>query len=143
MNDGEVEGGGARVSEEDKENHAGGGRGGSHLSLATPSRASNEDEFVLRRGLIVRSQWSTISGLCPDFALSNRNYIEQCPSPELSCDRDRGTCRLRSRDRSRTRQRDDVERVTKREAEKREEKRNARERMSKRNQDRHGQRTVH
>lgn len=24
------------------------------------SRASNEDEFVLRRGLIVRSQWSTV-----------------------------------------------------------------------------------
>lgn len=36
MNDGEVEGGGARVSEEAKENRAGGGRGGSHLSFATP-----------------------------------------------------------------------------------------------------------
>jgi len=36
MNDEEVEGGGARVSEEDKEIRAGGGCGRSHLSLATP-----------------------------------------------------------------------------------------------------------
>ena len=40
------------------------------------SRASNEDEFVLRRGLIVRSQWSTISGLCTGLK-HIRTYAER------------------------------------------------------------------
>lgn len=52
MNDGEVEGGGAKVSEEDKENRAGGGRGGSHLSLATPVCCTLREyrAFSMQRG---------------------------------------------------------------------------------------------
>ncbi|KYN00973.1 hypothetical protein ALC62_08199 [Cyphomyrmex costatus] len=44
--------------------------------MSKRSRASNEDEFVLRRGLIVRSQWSTISGLCTGLK-HIRTYAER------------------------------------------------------------------
>lgn len=40
------------------------------------SRASNEDEFVLRRGLIVRSQWSTVCRLCTGLK-HIRTYAER------------------------------------------------------------------
>jgi len=45
------------------------------------SRASNEDEFVLRRGLIVHSQWSTISGLCTGLK-HIRTYAERGKNEE-------------------------------------------------------------
>jgi len=60
MNDGEVEGDGARVSEEDKENRAEGGgrgggrRGGSHLSLATPACCEGKASSMQRGAMFHR-----------------------------------------------------------------------------------------
>ncbi|KYM78997.1 hypothetical protein ALC53_10551 [Atta colombica] len=60
-------------------------RGGGNIPRATSSesgsRASNEDEFVLRRGLIVHSQWSTISGLCTGLK-HIRTYADQAKNEE-------------------------------------------------------------
>ncbi|KYQ54269.1 hypothetical protein ALC60_06813, partial [Trachymyrmex zeteki] len=58
-------------------------RGGGNIPRATSSESvsRNEDEFVLRRGLIVRSQWSTISGLCTGLK-HIRTYAERGKNEE-------------------------------------------------------------